>query len=114
MSSLGERLSTIREQKGLTQGEVAQRAKLPQQAISRLERGDRAHVRSDVLVRIALALDVSLDVLMGLRTMTEQTAPVPSVQTKATRVTRQATGETGQPVPSTVKRTRARKVAPRA
>ena len=45
---------------------MAQRAKLPQQAISRLERGDRSHVRSDVLVRLALALDVSLDVLMGL------------------------------------------------
>lgn len=112
MSSLGERLSAIREQKRLTQGEVAQRAKLPQQAISRLECGDRAHVRSDVLVRIALALDVSLDVLMGLTTMTEQAPPVPSVQTKAKRVTRKAAGEAAKTVPSPTKRRRTRKTAP--
>jgi transcriptional regulator with XRE-family HTH domain len=67
MSTLGERLSAVRQQRGLTQAEVARRAHLPQQAISRLERGDRSHVRSDVLARLALALDVSADVLLGLR-----------------------------------------------
>ena len=67
MSTLGERLSAVRERRGLTQGEVARRAHLPQQAISRLERGERGHVRSDVLARLAIALDVSADVLLGLR-----------------------------------------------
>jgi transcriptional regulator with XRE-family HTH domain len=71
MSTLGERLSAARERRGLTQGEVAQRAHLPQQAISRLERGARTHVRSDVLARLAIALDVSADVLLGLREMVE-------------------------------------------
>ena len=70
MSTLGERLSAVREHRGLTQGEVARRVRLPQQAISRLERGERHHVRSDVLARLAIALDVSADVLLGLRDMT--------------------------------------------
>ncbi len=69
MSTLGERLSAVRERQGLTQGQVARRARLPQQAISRLERGERSHVRSDVLVRLAIALDVSADVLLGLLDM---------------------------------------------
>ncbi len=54
MNTLGERLSAVRERRGLTQGEVARRAHLPQQAISRLERGERSHVRSDVLARLAI------------------------------------------------------------
>jgi transcriptional regulator with XRE-family HTH domain len=70
VNTLGERLSAVRERRGLTQGEVARRIGLPQQAISRLERGEREHVRSDVLARLAIALDVSADVLLGLRDMT--------------------------------------------
>jgi transcriptional regulator with XRE-family HTH domain len=76
VSTLGERLSAVRERRGFTQGEVARRIGLPQQAISRLERGEREHVRSDVLARLAVALDVSADVLLGLRDMTTgETAP---------------------------------------
>jgi transcriptional regulator with XRE-family HTH domain len=77
MSTLGERLSAVRERRGMTQGEVAQRAHLPQQAISRLERGDRTHVRSDVLARLAIALDVSADVLLGLRDIVNAADPRP-------------------------------------
>ena len=77
MSTLGERLSAVRERRGLTQAEVAQRAHLPQQAISRLECVDRTHVRSDVLARLAIALDVSADVLLGLRNMADEAATTP-------------------------------------
>ena len=102
MSTLGERLSTVRERRGLTQGEVARRVRLPQQAISRLERGERHHVRSDVLARLAIALDVSADVLLGLRDMTAgEAAP-------STTRPREDTHET-QP---TAKRQRTRKAAP--
>ena len=76
MNTLGERLSAVRERRGLTQGEVARRAHLPQQAISRLERGDRSHVRSDVLARLAIALETSADFLLGLRE-TDATPPAP-------------------------------------
>jgi transcriptional regulator with XRE-family HTH domain len=77
MNTLGERLSAVRECRGWTQSEVAQRAHLPQQAISRLERGDRTHVRSDVLARLAIALDVSADVLLGLRDIEDAGVPTP-------------------------------------
>ena len=79
MSTLGERMSAVRGRRGLTQGEVAQRAHLPQQAISRLERNDRTHVRSDVLARLAIALDVSADVLLGLRDIEDAASPTPPV-----------------------------------
>ncbi len=91
MSTLGERVSSVRERRGLTQGEVAQRAHLPQQAISRLERGDRTHVRSDVLARLAIALDVSADVLLGLREMADDAAPPqPSAPPKRQRTRKAA------------------------
>ena len=85
MSTLGERVSAVRQHRGLTQGEVAQRAHLPQQAISRLERGDRTHVRSDVLARLAVALDVSSDVLLGLRDLADDAATRPPAPPPATR-----------------------------
>jgi len=68
MSTLGERLLAAREKRGWTQEEVARRAQLPRQAISRLERGERTHVRSDVLGRLAMALAVSADFLLSLDT----------------------------------------------
>src|SRR5262249_35821690 len=68
MSTLGERLRAAREKRGWTQEEVARRAQLPRQAISRLERGERTHVRSDVLGRLAMALAVSADFLLSLDT----------------------------------------------
>ena len=102
VSTLGERLSAVRERRGLTQGEVARRVRLPQQAISRLERGERQHVRSDVLARFAIALDVSADVLLGLRDMTA------SETTPSTARPRENAHET-QP---TTKRQRPRKAAP--
>jgi transcriptional regulator with XRE-family HTH domain len=67
----------LRERRGLTQGEVAQRARLPQQAISRLERGEREHVRSDVLARLAVALTVSADYLLGLQDCADDAEPPP-------------------------------------
>jgi transcriptional regulator with XRE-family HTH domain len=94
MNTLGDRLSAVRERRGLTQSEVAHRAHLPQQAISRLERGDRAHVRSDVLARLAVALDVSADVLLGLRDLAD--APTPTPPAPPAPATRQ---RTRQPAP---------------
>ena len=82
MNTLGERLSAVRERRGLTQGEVARRAHLPQQAISRLERGERSHVRSDVLARLAIALETSADFLLGL---CETDTPAPQPKRQRTR-----------------------------
>ena len=104
MNTLGERLSAVRERRGLTQGEVARRVRLPQQAISRLERGERFHVRSDVLARLAVALDVSADVLLGLRNMADIDAQAAPSTTR-----RHENAPEEKPA---AKRQRTRKVAP--
>lgn len=87
MAILGERLAATRTQKGLTQEELAQRARLPRQAVSRLERGERDHIRSDVLIRLAQALEVSADYLLGL---TADIPQAPRVSTPRTTRKRQA------------------------
>jgi transcriptional regulator with XRE-family HTH domain len=74
MNTLGERLIAAREHLGWTQEEVALRAQVPRQAISRLERGERTHVRSDVLRRLAIALTVSADYLLALDTPQQATS----------------------------------------
>lgn len=98
MSTLGELLSAVRERRGLTQGEVARRAHLPQQAISRLERGDRTHVRSDVLARLAIALDVSADVLLGLHDMADDAATTPPALPPAQRPRPHTAAPVAQPM----------------
>jgi transcriptional regulator with XRE-family HTH domain len=86
MSTLGDRLIAARESQGWTQEEVALRAQVPRQAISRLERGERAHVRSDVLGRLAIALEVSADYLLGLDT------PAPAHRNGSSKRSKQAKG----------------------
>src|SRR5215471_13848135 len=72
MSSLGARLTHVREVRGLSQQDLAQRTGLKVQNISRLEKGHRVHVRSDTLLRLAEALHCSSDYLLGL---TDDPAP---------------------------------------
>jgi len=81
MSTLGERLIAARERTGWTQEEVALRAQVPRQAISRLERGERSHVRSDVLGRLAIALEVSADFLLGIDVPKHQPDSEPATST---------------------------------
>jgi transcriptional regulator with XRE-family HTH domain len=66
MATLGDRLARIRGFRRLTQAEVAKRSGLKVQHISRLEQDHRTHVRSDILLRLAEALDCSADYLLGL------------------------------------------------
>jgi len=73
--SMGRRLCTLRESRGLTQKELAEHAELSVSFISDLE-NDKRTVGSDALLRIADALDTSLDFLIrGSNTAVEQ-APV--------------------------------------
>ena len=64
--TLGQRIALIREKRGLTQSDVAELTGLKIQNISRLETDAREHARSDTLIRLAQALDVSTDYLLGL------------------------------------------------
>ena len=63
--SLGQRLKTLREQRQLSQVELAQKAHLTQPALSRIEVGGVKQPRLAVLQRLAEALEVSVGYLLG-------------------------------------------------
>jgi transcriptional regulator with XRE-family HTH domain len=63
--TLGERIKTLRETRGLGQRELARLADVRQPTISQLENGQRADVTTETAKRLALALGVSVDYLIG-------------------------------------------------
>src|SRR5438045_1540682 len=65
MSLRGDRLRELRQQKGLTQEELAERLGLGRRQIHRYERG-LSEPSGEVVSRIALELGVSSDYLLGL------------------------------------------------
>jgi XRE family transcriptional regulator, master regulator for biofilm formation len=60
----GTVLKTLREEKGLTQGTVAQRAKVTKPYLSQLETGARKNPSVPVLKRLAKALGVTVTALL--------------------------------------------------
>lgn len=62
---LGARIKQARAQYDWSQLELAERASVPQPVISRLESGQRDTVTTDVAKRLARALGVSVDYLIG-------------------------------------------------
>lgn len=63
-SQFGERLAKIRAMSGLTQVELAEKAKLQKTCISHFEAG-RREPSLETLIKIVKALGVSADVLLG-------------------------------------------------
>ena len=66
MEPLGTRIKTLRERKGLNQSELARASGIAPATISRLESGDLRDVQTAVARRIARALGVSVDYLIGM------------------------------------------------
>lgn len=66
MKSFGTRLKAIREKRGWSQSELAERAHVPYETIYRVERGTHQEPRISIAVKLARALGVSLDVLAGV------------------------------------------------
>jgi transcriptional regulator with XRE-family HTH domain len=66
MKTFGQRLKAIREKRGWSQSELAERAGVPYETIYRVERGTHQEPRVSIAAKLALALGVSLDVLAGL------------------------------------------------
>jgi transcriptional regulator with XRE-family HTH domain len=64
--SLGERIKQRREHLRLSQQELAARARMRQNIISRLEHGDTPNPGADVLKRLAIALRCSVDWLLEM------------------------------------------------
>ena len=68
IESIGARLRRLRQWRGWTQAELAERAGLRQHTISMIESGAREGLRMEVETawRLAWALGTSLDMLVGL------------------------------------------------
>jgi transcriptional regulator with XRE-family HTH domain len=69
--SLGERLARLRKERGYTQSELADRMGIIQAIVSSYER-ERIRPHADMIVRYALALDVTTDEILGLARESEQ------------------------------------------
>lgn len=80
----GERLALIREQRGLTQVELAQQLQLGDQQIWRYENG-KTNPDGDTVARIAKHLNVSTDYLLGLTDI-----PLPYIEGELTEKERKA------------------------
>ena len=63
---MGERIRDARMAAGMTQEQLSAATGLKQFHISRIERGDIKDVLGDTLARLAKALNVSADYLLGL------------------------------------------------
>jgi transcriptional regulator with XRE-family HTH domain len=66
MQELGRRIIAAREQLGWSQRELVRNSGVGQNNLSVLEQGKKPGVRADTVVRLAEALHVSADYLLGL------------------------------------------------
>jgi transcriptional regulator with XRE-family HTH domain len=74
MTTIGERVKTAREQRGIHQAELARRLGCSVNALSMLEKNAITDPRASRIIGIAEALGVSADFLLGL----QDTAAAPS------------------------------------
>jgi transcriptional regulator with XRE-family HTH domain len=69
--SLGERLARLRKERGYTQVELAEKIGIVQTIISDYEK-DRFRPTAEMIIRLAQALEVSTDELLGLKQTKKQ------------------------------------------
>jgi transcriptional regulator with XRE-family HTH domain len=74
-SGFGNRLARLREEAGLSQAQLAAKLGVTQQAIAHWERRSAA-VHSDTLSKLAAALSVTGDALLGTKTKRPAAAPM--------------------------------------
>ncbi|MDR2901240.1 MAG: helix-turn-helix domain-containing protein [Treponema sp.] len=63
--AVGKRIAIFRKHKGFTQIELAEKIGIDNTLLSHYERG-RLHLNEDMIIRFALALNVSTDAILGL------------------------------------------------
>lgn len=61
----GRRLKVVRETRGLSQSELSEKAGVPALMISHFETGTRPSASAATLVKLANALEISIDYLVG-------------------------------------------------
>jgi transcriptional regulator with XRE-family HTH domain len=92
---IAERVRKAREWRGWSQTELARRAEIHPVVLNRLEKKHKAGVQAETIRRLAMALRVSADYLLGItKTLggaheTEDLSATPPIQPKRRR-TRQA------------------------
>ena len=64
---LANKIFLMREIRGLSQSELAKKSGLSQATISRLESGKMEQLKSDAIIRLAKALDMTTDFLLDVR-----------------------------------------------
>lgn len=72
MSTVGERIKNELERRGLNQKDLCEMTKISESAMSKYLAKEGA-LRSDILVKIAKALDVNIYALMGIQERDEST-----------------------------------------
>ena len=77
--TLGERILILRRRLKYSQATVARLAEIDVNTIARLERGEMHELSSNRIVRVAQALQVSTDVLLGVRAMDEESEVLAAV-----------------------------------
>jgi transcriptional regulator with XRE-family HTH domain len=65
--TIGQRVARIRKEKGYSQKQIAEKIGIIQELVSSYETG-RLKLSAEMLLRFAVALDASIDDLMGLKT----------------------------------------------
>ena len=69
--TLGERVLILRRRLKMSQGDVAKAADLDKNTIARLEQGRVKDLSGETIVRVARALQVSTDVVLGVEPLDE-------------------------------------------
>src|SRR5690348_6481718 len=72
MTTIGDRIRSLREFRDLTQEQLAERAGVHVDTIRKLEQGVRQSARINTLRALARALDAQLERLVGQPTVTQQ------------------------------------------
>jgi len=75
---LGERLHALRRRSGQTLRELGAQADVNYVTLSKIERGKMPQVSADIVARVAVALGVSTDYLLGV----DDTTPPPPQPTR--------------------------------
>ncbi len=73
--AIGERITTLRKARGITQVEFAEKLGISQALVSKYERGELL-LHAELLGHVATALRVSSDELLGLQKRKPSTVPV--------------------------------------
>ena len=80
-ATFGEKVKVKREEKGLTQVELAKAAGLTQATISRIESGEVTQLMSENLKGLAQALGLTVDFLIGRRDRMEMNEAIAADET---------------------------------